>query len=538
MIYGIRFAPQIFYAISGVILVFKLFHYLDNQIDAIAEEEERKVITNKEAHDLFQLRQSDVNSDVNMNNMNMNIISNQSELSGSVLNTNKQTLSDDPFVLRGEMPSPDLDQLLKEQEDQQQQKQAMNTNKAFKYPLSSQTQKQSIALFKTNISCLNPDNYMEYYMHLKQKFLLTFIMRTLYKYIMFIFALVYFKWTLIATNLKLEYPANPMWFYFREYYAEQYKLVNHLLGHVLFYYGYTNKVYFQFDPFIIVGNEIVFFVITTIILFYSYKRNYPLGTILIIMILILEIIKLVTYLTLSFSGHEYYPVVAYQENNYTFIINSMLYNYPSFLIGVIIGLVNYCIQDSSKAGKEKKFVLLSRSILKSLAKQKVQRIISSIGTFVVFVISVIWQKVVIGVVMSGNVERFNRSVCVNVIALFDSDIGVFCLLMFVVQMFLSGDNIIINSLNSRFWKIFSRPYYTNILLTQCIAFYVFHMSENIVKIEIVNIFFFSFVILVVVLLIGLFIFVFVEMPLKRLNKLMFLKVDNPKINARDNVSIL
>ena len=181
-------------------------------------------------------------------------------------------------------------------------------------------------------------------------------------------------------------------------------------------------------------------------------------------------------------------------------------------------------------------MLLPRSILKSLAKHKAQRVIYAIATLIVFVVCVIWQKVVIGVI--GDVEKFNRNIWVNVIALFDSDVGVFCLLMFVVQMFLSGDNIIINSLNSRIWKIFSRPYYTNILITQCIAFYVFHMSENIVKIEIVNIFFFSFVILVVVLLVGLFIFVFVEMPLKRLNKLMFLKVDNTKINSRDNVSIL
>ena len=540
VLYGIRFAPQIFYAISGVILVFKLLHYLDNQIDIIAEEEERKGMLNKETSDLFQFRQSDVLSDGNVN-VNMNIINNApSELSGSLINnTYKQSVTDDPFVLRGEQPSPDLDMLLKEQEDQQQklkykqqqqQYTTNNNNNAVKHPLSLLTNKQN------NISCLNPDNYMEHYIHLKHKFLFTFILRTLYKYIMFIFALVYFKWTLIATNLKLEYPANPMWFYFREYYADHYKLLNHFLSHIFFYYGYTNTVYFQFDPFIIVGNELAFFIITTIIIFTCYKKNYALGTVLIIVILLLEVIKLITYLTLSFNDTEYYPVVPYHENNYTFIINSTLYNYPSFLIGVIIGLVNYCIQDSSKAGKEKKFVLLPRSILKSLAKHKAQRVIYAIATLVVFVVCVIWQKVVIGVI--GDIEKFNRNTWVNVIALFDSDVGVFCLLMFVVQMFLSGDNIIINSLNSRIWKIFSRPYYTNILITQCIAFYVFHMSENIVKIEIVNIFFFSFVILVVVLLVGLFIFVFVEMPLKRLNKLMFLKVDNTKINSRDNVSIL
>ena len=311
VLYGIRFAPQIFYAISGVILVFKLLHYLDNQIDIIAEDEERKGMLREGVSDLFQLRQSDVHSDGN------GIMNTPSEIS----DTYKQSVTDDPFVLRGEQPSPDLDMLLKEQEDQQQklkhkqQQHTMNNTNAVKQPLSS-LQKQN------NISCLNPDNYMEYYIHLKHKFLFTFILRTLYKYIMFIFALVYFKWTLIATNLKLEYPANPMWFYFREYYADHYKLLNHFLSHIFFYYGYTNTVYFQFDPFIIVGNELAFFIITTILIFTCYKKNYALGTILIIVILLLEIIKLITYLTLSFNDTEYYPVVPYHENNYTFIITA------------------------------------------------------------------------------------------------------------------------------------------------------------------------------------------------------------------------
>ena len=33
IIYGIRFGPKIFYALSGFILVFKFLHYLDNQTD-------------------------------------------------------------------------------------------------------------------------------------------------------------------------------------------------------------------------------------------------------------------------------------------------------------------------------------------------------------------------------------------------------------------------------------------------------------------------------------------------------------------------
>ena len=39
VLYGIRFGPRIFYAISGFILVFKMLHHLDNQVDIIEEKE-------------------------------------------------------------------------------------------------------------------------------------------------------------------------------------------------------------------------------------------------------------------------------------------------------------------------------------------------------------------------------------------------------------------------------------------------------------------------------------------------------------------
>ena len=524
VIYGIRFAPKLLYAVSGLILVFKMLHYLDNQIDIYAEEYEREnFFLNKDkdkdrvsSERLFKETNTSYGKDFTSLN------SNQSDN----IRSNQQIISDDPFVIRGEQPITTIEELIKEQE--QQISKNFEVKKGFK-SIAPQPKKDN--------QSLNPDNYMDNYKKLQVKFLFTFIFRTFYKYIMFIVALAFFKWSLISSYIKIFYPANAMWYYFREYYSSQFNITNHMLSHLFFYYGFKNQLYFQYDPFIIVGNEMLFFIITSVLIFYCYKSNKPLGGIIIIIIILLELLKIISYIALHYIEKDFHPVVSYHENEFSYIVNGALYNYPAFLIGVIFGLVNYCIQDSSKADKEKKFILISRKILKLLANKKPQRIITFVISLIILFICIFWQKMVLQI-MGNQVETFNTNFWTNIVSLIDTEIGVFILLGLTVQLFLFGDNIFVRMLDNRLWQVFSRPYFTNILLTQCIAFSVFHNSENVVKIEFMNIFYFAFVILVLVLVIGLFIFVFVEIPLKRLNKLFFLKTDNLKLNIRDTTSLI
>ena len=71
----------------------------------------------------------------------------------------------------------------------------------------------------------------------------------------------------------------------------------------------------------------------------------------------------------------------------------------------------------------------------------------------------------------------------------------------------------------QYWGIISRPYFTCILLIDLLSFLVFYQSENRIKLELFNIFFFSFEIFIVLILLQVIIFVLIEIPLKKLNKL-------------------
>ena len=71
----------------------------------------------------------------------------------------------------------------------------------------------------------------------------------------------------------------------------------------------------------------------------------------------------------------------------------------------------------------------------------------------------------------------------------------------------------------QYWGIISRPYFTCILLIDLLSFLVFYQSENRIKLELFNIFFFSFEIFIVLIFLQVIIFVLIEIPLKKLNKL-------------------
>ena len=80
-----------------------------------------------------------------------------------------------------------------------------------------------------------------------------------------------------------------------------------------------------------------------------------------------------------------------------------------------------------------------------------------------------------------------------------------------------------------YWGLISRPYFTYILLIDLLSFLILYQSENKIKLQLFNIFFFSFEIFIVLLFIQIIIFIFIEIPLKKLNKLILEPNESTKI---------
>ena len=116
-------------------------------------------------------------------------------------------------------------------------------------------------------------------------------------------------------------------------------------------------------------------------------------------------------------------------------------------------------------------------------------------------------------------NTFFTSYTVNLISLYDSDLGIIATFFLVIQIFLTGSSNILNFFSHQYWGIISRPYFTCILLIDLLSFLVFYQSENRIKLELFNVFFFSFEIFIVLIFLQVIIFVLIEIPLKKLNKL-------------------
>ena len=484
IIYGIRFGPKIFYALSGFILVFKFLHYLDNQTD-------------KE-----QLTEQYVEAEPNSVD---EIVEQKEEEPKDPFDNNTSILDRDSFIENGEQQTANLDELLKQEE---------NTSKPSQ---------------KMQMLVLSTDHYDAFHSKIPFSELLKFIFRTTYKYIMIIVATCHFKYSIIDMTLRTLSPTMPILCYFHEYFSTRYHGFNHLIAHLFFFYGYTDSTYFRYDPFIIPYNEMFFFIVGSILIFYCYKKNWRLDLIIIFLFIIFESGKIVVYLLINnpkVDQKVFYPNMVYQENQYSYIIHNPLFNFPSFLIGIFFGMVNYCIQSGvAQTSNKKRFLKIPKKVFSIFTMKSCSKFVIAVISMLMFMINAGGFAITIMAYSNysksdeKSIRYFYDKRWTGIMAMYDTDIGVFFLLFFIIQLFLVGDNIVFSFLEAPFWNYLSRPYFLNMITICSNCFYIFYLAENKLQIDFLNICFFSVVILLFNSVECVFMFIFIEIPLKKLNKL-------------------
>ena len=204
------------------------------------------------------------------------------------------------------------------------------------------------------------------------------------------------------------------------------------------------------------------------------------------------------------------------------------------LIGLLFGMINYCIQNSGKANEnEKKFLIIPKLILKVIKREDQLRYIFFIfSIFLLFGSSSIFFFLIKNE-NNENIDEFFKKTSYNIIFLYDIDIGIIGTFFLIIQIFLLGSSYIMGFFSHEYWGLISRPYFTYILLVDLLSFLILYQSENKIKLELFNIFFFSFEIFIVLLIVQVIIFVFVEIPLKKLNKLILEPNDSRKIIKKE-----
>ncbi len=382
-----------------------------------------------------------------------------------------------------------------------------------------------IEVSNNNIS-FDENNYNKYRKLLSNQVLFKFIFRQFYKYFMFIIAVLFFKFSLINEYYLFDEYGSPLLAYCQKEILDNFSFIQ-ILGNIFLFSPFSKNTYFSYNPFDIVYNEIFFFLFGSILIFYSYKNLFRLDIIIIILFIIFELGKFIVFSLLKSTKENFYPIQFFQDYYYSFITSNQLYNMPSMLIGLLFGMVNYCIQNSGKANENvKKFLKIPKLILSIVKREDCIRYI----LLIFFPILLFGSSLTFHFLINKDEDNnFFTHPYYNIIFLYDTDIGIIATFFLIIQIFLLGSSYIMGFFSHEYWGLISRPYFTYILLIDLLSFLILYQSENKIKLQLFNIFFFSFEIFIVLLFIQIIIFVFIEIPLKKLNKLILEPNESTKI---------
>lgn len=352
-------------------------------------------------------------------------------------------------------------------------------------------------------------------------YLLKFIFRQFYKYFMHVLIVLFFRYSFYYV-FSFFSSSGPMSVFFKNNLIDRMKS-NQVLGHLLLYASYD--FYNQSTPLNIFWmslNEISFFIISSIIVFICYKKNLRMDYFLIFIFLILILLRLSLY----FFKENIYSTLFYYYEGYGYIFINPLYNFTFFIIGIFFGMINYTIQNSigrKDAIGLKKNYLISATYISQAFSDKTKKkyfFIIVLGSVIVFLCAFYIQISL--QYYSNEPEKFNQFFVdnkTNLFLLIDTEIVVIFIHVISLCFFLMGPNQIMKFLSNSYWLIKSRIYFSYIIIMNPVILYVFYHSESRIKLDFFTVTFFSVVIYVVILCMANVMYVFVELPWKRINKI-------------------
>ena len=486
--YGGRFGIRLLFSISGYILSFKFINYLDSKIEF--KDEERR-ISKKNIGGL--IKDNDKRFDDNDDDENyIDPIELEIKKNESFNLENKK----DNNIINNEKDKENLDDKSKKIVDEKQ-----------------------LENYSYQISDLSL--YSKYNLQLDNIIVIKFILRYIYRYIIFILAIFFFKFSMI-NPLYLIYEKSPIWLYCKKEIEDKFNFLKFISTMFLFT-SFSRKTFLYLNPFNYVVNEIFFFIFGTIFIFFSYKKNLRMDLYIFLIIFIIEIIKLLILLIFYNKDEKgLYPLMFYQENKGRFILFNPIYNLPCFLIGILFGMVNYCIQNSLKANDDEKiFLIIPKIISKFLNKKnKCFQLFIIFLSMVITIVIILDFSILINRYSKDDLTNFFINKLINIIFLYDVDIALFFMFIGFQATFVYGDNPIINFFRHEYWGIVSRPYFSFIVIMDVISCYIFYQSENRIKLELFNVIFFGLEICLVVLFFQMAFYIFLEIPFKKLNKIL------------------
>ena len=567
--YGNRFGIKILYSMSGFELVYKMLNYLDNCI----ENKEKLNLCNEDddEEDLNFLKNNDEKNFDDNSNLQKKKEKNEKIVNMLSLKEKKNIQCDEENEEEEEEEKEDdydqekiIDEILSKDNNKSKgsKKGSLKSKKNEKNENNIERKKTEeikenfFTDFK-NIDLRNEDevsklqsiNKILYKRHrekLETKILYKFILKQWHRYFMFIFTIIFYKYGFIKSLLAIFSP-SPMWIIYIRQISDKFTL-SQIFANIFCYSPFSYTTYNAVDPFGMIYNEIIFFLIGSFLIFFCYKYCKRLDLYIIYLSIFFFLVKVgigsyyiffneenkdfndVNY---KKSNHGFYPLMFYQYNEEnlrvkSFLFSNQFFNMPFFLLGILFGEMNYCIQNFSKAkDKNKQYLTLAKKALNCFSKIKKANIFYFLVFLVLFSLCVFTYQFLISKCEDlEDPQQFFLNPFYNFIGLIDTDIGIVFYFLCIIILLLSEDNILVNFLRHKYWGILSRTYWTFLLCLHICSSFVFYLSENRIKLIFYNVLFFSFEILIIVVIMVKINFICVEIPLKKINKIFIKNEDD------------
>ena len=359
------------------------------------------------------------------------------------------------------------------------------------------------------------------------KYIIQFFCLQFHKYILYILfiCLVIFSLNWIVSAFGAY---GPMWVFFYQNLIISSQNLKYLIPLLIGYKSYLIPSLFPekhniLHYFYLVFQEIIYFLVSSIIIFIGYKKNIKIDFFFKILFSFLIIFRIIYYfIYIGLDDKDYFGFNQFGE-----FYNSMIYNYSFYILGIHYGMINYVIQkgysvkDCNK--QNKKFLISSINLLNPIKKKNKSRLFISIICSIFLIINIFIQQIIIYIIriwkssdLQRNMEIYKKDFFSQLIMLFDSDIFVLSINTFALCMYLKGDNLFNNILCHSVWSVFNRFYFSYILLINPIILYLLYNIESKIIFNMSNCFLYSFVCGIFVYFITMVVYIIFELPFKKI----------------------
>lgn len=358
----------------------------------------------------------------------------------------------------------------------------------------------------------------------KFSWLVRFLFSQFHKYCIAIITLLFYKYLLFVI-LRMFGSVKSTLIYFKEELLNTVPFLD-IVGHFLLYQSFNvteaqKQIYTQdnciLPIFWLFFNEIVFFILTTPLIYICYKKKLKITIVFLGLFIVFITIRFVLYYC-YFENILATNFLKGQQNTYGLFFIFPLYNYTYFIIGVIFGLINYSIQKGISAndveegdkGYLRTTVFLAERLrdLKGLGKAIIIIVLSTIVLGFAFFMQIF--------INLSSIEYFNTNKFVNAFYLIDIDIGIFIIHILYLIFYISGSRLFGHSFMEKFKNILNGSYFNFILNGKFSVYFIIFQTETLWSLETSTILIIASLSSIIIFVIGILFTLIIELPFKNL----------------------